>query len=86
MKRRVKKSRRNRSNKYQKGMMGGVNTRPSTPPSRFNMVPIQAEQTPTNQNPSRQEPNASPQVKNKKNHENEYVPVALFQDEDEDDN
>jgi len=55
MKRHVKKTRRNRSNKYKKRMMGGVNTppstRPSTPPLRFNIVRLPDPQTPTGQQP-----------------------------------
>jgi hypothetical protein len=40
MKRRVKKTRRNRSNKYKKGMMGGDDTDPSTPRGPDNNVQI----------------------------------------------
>ena len=46
MKRRVKKTRRNRSNKYKKGMMGGDDTDPSTPPRRFNMIQLPPPRTP----------------------------------------
>jgi hypothetical protein len=59
MKRRVKKSRRNRSNKYKKGMMGGV-TDPSTPPRRFNMVQLPPPQTPPGQQSVPKEPTLSP--------------------------
>lgn len=77
MKRRVKKSRRNRSNKYKKGMMGRVNTPPSTPPRRFNIVQLPPPQTPPGGQPVGQS-DISPTVKNKKEDENEYVPIALF--------
>ena len=81
MKRRVKKTRRNRSNKYKKGMMGGVNTppptRPSTPPLRYNIVQLPPPRTPTGQQPVGQS-NISPN-KDKKSDDNEDVqPTILF--------
>jgi hypothetical protein len=63
MKRRVKKTRRNRSNKYKKGMMGGVNTPPRTPPRRFNTVQPPPPGTPQGETIVPKEPNLSPKDK-----------------------
>jgi len=80
MKRRVKKTRRNRSKKYRGGMMGGV-TPPTTPREGYNEVEIPPPQTPPGQQPVGSS-NISPTVKNKKEDENVYVPIALFQNDD----
>jgi len=79
MKRRVKKTRRNRSNKYKKGMMGGVNTPPTTPRQGYNEVPIPPPQTPPGQQPVGPS-NISPTDKNKKEDEsnNSIQPTNLF--------
>ena len=79
MKRRVKKTRRNRSNKYKKEMTGGVNTPPSTPTRRYNIVRLPDPQTPTGQQPVGPR-NISPTDKSKKEgDDNEGIqPVNLF--------
>lgn len=81
MRRRVKKTRRNRHKKYQKGMTGGVNTPPRTPPrtppSRHSYIRLPPPQTPTGQQSVGQS-NISPN-KNKKSDDNEDVqPTILF--------
>ena len=77
MKRRVKKTRRNRSNKYKKEMTGGVNTPPSTPPRRYNIVRLPPPRTPTGPQPVGQS-DISPN-KDKKEHNNEGIqPTNLF--------
>ena len=77
MRRRVKKTRRNRHKKYQKGMTGGVNTPPSTPTRRYNIVRLPDPQTPTGQQPVGPR-NISPN-KDKKSDDNEDVqPTILF--------
>jgi hypothetical protein len=78
MRRRVKKTRRNRSNKYKKEMMGGVNTPPRTPPSRHSYIRLPPPQTPQGQQPVGQS-NISPN-KDKKEDElnNSIQPTNLF--------
>ena len=75
-----KKTRRNRTKKYRRGMMGGV-TDPTTPREGYNEVEIPQPKTPTNSKTVIQQV-ISPTVKNKKEDENEYVPVALFHNDD----
>lgn len=80
MKRRVKKSRQNRSNKYKKGMMGGV-TDPSagylTPRKGYTEVAITAPLTPGDQQPVGSS-NISPKDKGTTQvNDSEYVPVNL---------
>ena len=76
MKRRVKKTRRNRSKKYRGGMMGGV-TPPSTPPRGYNIVRLPPPRTPTGPQPVGQR-DISPN-KDKKSDDNGGVePTILF--------
>jgi hypothetical protein len=60
-------------------MMGGV-TPPTTPREGYNEVEIPPPQTPPGQQPVGSS-NISPTVKNKKEDENVYVPIALFQND-----
>lgn len=57
-----KKTRRNRTKKYRRGMMGGV-TDPSTPPRRFNMVHPPPPGTPQGETIVPKEPTLSPKDK-----------------------
>ena len=56
-----KKTRRNRTSKYKKGMRGGM----ETPPQRFNNVRLRPPQTPTGQQPVVKD-TVSPKDKSKK--------------------
>jgi hypothetical protein len=78
MRRRVKKTRRNRHKKYQKGMTGGVNTPPRTPPFRHSYIRLPPPQTPQGQQPVGQS-NISPNKDKKEDESNNSIqPINLF--------
>jgi len=83
MRRRVKKTRRNRTSKYKKGMMGGVNTPPRTPPrtppSRHSYIRLLPPETPTEQKPVVKD-TFSPKNKSKKEGDDneDGQPTILF--------
>jgi hypothetical protein len=58
-----KKTRRNRTKKYKKGMIGGVDTPPRTPTRGFNMVKLPQPETPPRQQSVPKEPTLSPKDK-----------------------